>query len=157
MPTILYWLCSRNTDRNVQSMLKTFIGQLLDTSSAAEDLSPPDGESELYFEDLVQHLRRYICAQMKESPVYCIMDSVSCYEDRDREDDLLYLCKEISKITQMIKSTPHPFKILATSPTLSTCFGSVSGGNREVLTVPEVIDRPGRYSSQLALASRSQS
>lgn len=149
---LLYWFCSQNMERNVQSMLKTSIGQLLEAGLTTDFPSLPDEESELYFEDLVHFFCRCIRAQMLHTPVYCIMDSLSCYEDQRRIDDLRYFCDELSKLVQSESQSPNPFKVLATSPIQTTCFRARSGRPHEVLNVPEVTGGSGNHYSQLTSA-----
>lgn len=151
---LLYWFCGQNTDNDVNdvvAMLECFVGQLLDAGLKRSDFEYPS-PSKLEFGGLVDFFVRCIRNQLLETPVYCIIDSISWYEGHKRVAKLEYLVEEMIKVIEDRQQPPYPFKVLATSPTQSLRFSGRDSDRKEVVTVPPQVPQVGNYYQQIELA-----
>lgn len=120
----VYWFCDqhknqkRDDDANVARMLCSLIGQLL-TQHHRFDLHffkkyHLRGVEDSNVEVLCDIFDELVLQLPKDMMLFCVVDSVSTYEDRFRRDDIALAMKRLHHIT----TVPHNgiFKLLMTSP-----------------------------------------
>ncbi|EME85372.1 uncharacterized protein MYCFIDRAFT_213832 [Pseudocercospora fijiensis CIRAD86] len=141
----LYWFCGQHHREDPKTMVVDLLGQLLhqglkhvvatklpnlcqvlDSNNIADSF---DTVTALFFGCLAM--------QLQETAVYCILDSLSLYEDRRRVDDLVHFVTDFCQVTGR-----HPLKLLATSPVQCTYLTASSDlPPFSMLWVPKAIPR----------------
>lgn len=135
----IYWFCGQNISYPIQKMLRGLAGQLIDQSSTSVDLpSPSDLGSAQDIRDLTWLLCRCLVEQLQQTPVYCVLDAVSFYEDQYRSDDLYFAFRRVVGIVARSQpSLSHRLKVLVTSPTrVLDLSETIAAMDATVLDVP---------------------
>jgi hypothetical protein len=139
---VLHWLCGRNIQSNTMDMAASRLSQPLE---AGADLLPVHqcfaglGATSSGQESLFQTLSHCIAMQLRRISVFCICDSISCYEDWLRKDGVVLLNQILASVVKSWEEE-HQLKVLYTSPTKRTYLGSIfDQTNPTVLTVPGVV------------------
>ena len=112
---VLNWFCGYFRHHDVYEMTLNLLGQLLSLSTA--DLPIPRLESKLNLAEAVGLFQTCILRQLRETPVFCFIDSITHYEDKTQASDTKYLLDGLATLAASTKSELHGFKLLVTSAT----------------------------------------
>lgn len=149
------YFCGRHTDElrdpraNAKGMLADLLGQLvkqvksLDQGDFQVDLSSVTKEDCSAIRqcdlDMLFNLFRTVIMQLPdETVVFCLIDSISVYENSDRQKDTIGLMQKLSRLVR--KSTHMTLKVMVTSPGRSihaAQWDAFGGKEAQMLNVPE--------------------
>lgn len=122
------WFCGQHVqETNLATMLANLVGQLLSEGLdglGVEELQVPAGLPQRGCHNLTTLLIRYLRLQLRKTPVYCVVDSISWYEDFQRLQDLFGMWAELARLTRSMDPGSHPLKVLATSPSRCSRIGT---------------------------------
>lgn len=148
---VLYRFCAQHPRDAPVAMVADLLGQLLDKGLdhvGPEDLAlPPGVKSWSYvswtYENLKVLLLKYLRLQLRATDVYCVLDTVSMYEDNGRVRELLDLWTSLDSLGRFEDERQHSLKLMATSPSRSLHIGTRRDpAQPTVLVAPRQI--PGR-------------
>ena len=152
---VLHYFCGSNLHGDTASLTASLLGQLLTLRTGVKlPLSKLVGRTDTDFENchtLVPLFKQCLQAQLQETSVFVIMDSVSTYEDRRRVRDLRHLFGELASLAAKCQGDTQ-LRILATSPTQCTYLGTFyDKSGTAVMAAPEVLDSAHHNVNQQAL------
>ncbi|KAI1413039.1 hypothetical protein F5Y13DRAFT_179850 [Hypoxylon sp. FL1857] len=132
----LYFFCSENLDardgsRGPQRVMRSILAQLLVFLKNYEHLSLEFVNSRRYQHGLEHQNMGTLCTsfwelvnQLSQTTVFCIIDGVSLYEQKEWKEDLESLIRELDAIVHDDMLRPR-LKILLTCPIRATYIGQV--------------------------------
>jgi hypothetical protein len=145
---VLFWFAGQNPFSDAHAMAIALLAQLLHNGEAVlqreqvqdiEGVYPNVNKALSEPIAVLTLLFRWIREQLKITTIYCVLDSVSCYEDY-RKNELLEVYQMLQAIAKAWHGE-HCLKILITSPTESTCIGTCDNPSHPtVLYVDQVVD-----------------
>lgn len=152
---VLHWFCGRNISSGPHIAARSLLGQIV--QAGVDHMPIPSAGTPRQLDDprtVIALLSACITRQLEDTDVYCIFDSVSFYESRAWEDEMLLLYRELVAIVETCASK-HRLKVLMTSPMQSTYMGTYQDDSDAViLSVPDIVDG---MSSELQALAFSQS
>jgi hypothetical protein len=139
----------RDPRANVQGMLVSLVGQLfmqvkswghgdfrLDLSSISEDDCSAIQQEDV---DALFNIFRTIVMQLpKHTIIFCLIDSLSAYENSNRKEDTIALMQKLARLVK--KPTRVALKLLVTCPGQSVCadrWADFNSRKAQMLYVPE--------------------
>ena len=137
---VLNWFCECHAAKDAYDMTLDLIGQLIRSSKASLPIPDciPHKEGRKNIKDTVDELTKLRFAQLQHTNVYCIIDSINTYQDRERGTNTSRLLEGLRGLVS--RTTPdnakHHFKLMVTSP--SYCWRRfMSPGRSERLELPK--------------------
>ncbi|OIW31235.1 hypothetical protein CONLIGDRAFT_700977 [Coniochaeta ligniaria NRRL 30616] len=154
---LVTYFCGYHTDElrdyraNAQGMLVSLVGQLftqvkdwkhgdwgLDLSSISDDDWAAIQEESL---DALFDIFRAVVMQLpKNTVIFCLIDSLSAYEDSKRKEDTIALMQKLARLVR--KSTCVTFKLLVTCPGQSiyaSLWTDFNSKRAQIMHVPEIL------------------
>ncbi|KAK6434491.1 hypothetical protein LTR95_009327 [Oleoguttula sp. CCFEE 5521] len=124
---VLHWFCGQHDREDPAAILISLLGQLLETAldhATSSDLGIPLADISPTLNNLKCLFINFLQLQLRKTPVYILLDSVSVYEDYKRVTDLLFVWTEIDNLGRSEDPDQMPLKLLATSPSQCIRIGT---------------------------------
>ena len=152
------WLCSqhmdaeRDSNATVGAMMRNLIGQLqaqykhFDLGFIGRYYRKCLGGGDV--KGMCSLFQKLVVQLLKDTLLFCIIDSVSSYEDRKRRDDVV---NTVERLHSIRRKCSQAFRLLMTSSSRTTCIKDVVLP-QNILLVPQQVDSP----NQIPYVSRPQ-